>query len=88
MEKRKEGRPGDARTALRRSVRENGYLFITAFIFTGVLFVHIIMNVSYLRLLLLKYFLLHFFFLHFLPPSFPCHLFNFGDIAFIFFIYS
>jgi hypothetical protein len=38
MEKRKEGRPGDARTALRRSVRENGYLFIIAFIFTGVLF--------------------------------------------------
>lgn len=25
MEKRKEGRPGDARAALRRSVRENGY---------------------------------------------------------------
>ena len=24
MEKRKEGRPGDARAALRRSVRENG----------------------------------------------------------------
>jgi hypothetical protein len=38
MEKRKEGRPGDARAALRRSVRENGYLFILAFIFTGVLF--------------------------------------------------
>lgn len=27
MEKRKEGRPGDARAALRRSVRENGYVY-------------------------------------------------------------
>lgn len=28
MEKRKEGRPGEARAALRRSVRENGYVSI------------------------------------------------------------
>lgn len=28
MDKRREGKPGEARAALRRSVRDNGYLFI------------------------------------------------------------
>jgi len=29
MDKRREGRPGDARAALRRSVRENGFVFVS-----------------------------------------------------------
>lgn len=28
MDKRKEGKPGEARAALRRSVRDNGYAYI------------------------------------------------------------
>lgn len=28
MDKRKEGKPGEARAALRRSVRDNGYVFV------------------------------------------------------------
>lgn len=32
MEKRKEGRPGEARAALRRSVRDNVYVFFNFFL--------------------------------------------------------
>lgn len=35
MEKRGEGRPGEARAALRRSVRENGYISVIFYILTA-----------------------------------------------------
>lgn len=32
MDKRREGKPGEARAALRRSVRDNGYVFICLYL--------------------------------------------------------